>query len=706
MTRRHFLLAPSTVSLLSARLHAQGQYPGVAYRDYPRILPDYLRGLAERAYHKRNADLKKLTTTDAVRARQRWARETFWKLAGGMPERTSLNARTTGSFEREHYRVEKIVYESRPGLHIPANLYIPKRGRPPYPGVLFQMGHSLNGKSYESYQRCCQGLVQLGFLVLAFDPMGQGERTYYPRPGGWLTRLGSADDEHSVPGRQMLLAGDTATRMQVWDAVRSLDYLAAHPLADSKRLASTGQSGGGTLTMFLAAVDDRLAAAVVSSGNTENVACAGFIPPGSTDDAEQNFLGSGPLGFDRWDVLYPLAPKPLLVLVSAKDFYGTYSPNYIRSGWEEFQKLRQVYRVLGHADHLAWDDTPLPHTLSLDLRVKVYAWFRRWLLGEMDPVEEPATVVEKDETLWVGPTGNVVRDFSSETPFRLNRARAAAIAPPEKLPDLAELLGAEKPRTPERVAVLGRAKAPSAEIQAIEVGSAPGVWIPAWLLVPRLPDPRRPVLIALEPGGRNLRSARAFYEELAAQGLVVCLPDLRGIGDLRPEFGRGAPHYTGPHQDEENYAWGSLILGKPLVGQRVTDLLGMAAAMRAHEAAKGRRVVAAASGKMTVPAVFAAALDPGIDSLYLAGGLISYRSIVETEEYTHPFANFVQGVLAKTDLPQLAASLAPRRVRLAGAVDAAGKPVDPTEARRIYAQAANVEVVPEAKWTVETFLAL
>ena len=97
---------------------------------------------------------------------------------------------------------------------------------------------------------------------------------------------------------------------------------------DPRRLASTGQSGGGTLTMILAAMDDRLAAAAVSSGNTENFAASPFLAPGSSDDAEQDLVGSGPLAFDRWDLLWPIAPKPLLVAISAHDFFGTYSPSY------------------------------------------------------------------------------------------------------------------------------------------------------------------------------------------------------------------------------------------------------------------------------------------------------------------------------------------------------------------------------------------
>ena len=309
MTRRQLLALPAAGALLRAPAFSQKSFPGTAYRDYPRCLPDYLRDLAQQVYQRRNREIERLKTPEAIRARQRWARETFWKLAGAELERTPLDAQKIGSFERAGYRVDKVLYQSRPRFHVPANLYVPTSGAPPYPAVLFQMGHSDNGKEYQQYQRCCQGLARLGYVVLAFDPMGQGERVYYPDSAGTHTRLSSSDDEHTVPGKQMLLMGDTCARLQVWDAMRSLDYLASLPMVDTKHIGSTGQSGGGTLTMLLMAADDRLAAAAVCSGNTENIACANFNPPGSTDDAEQDFPGGGPLGFDRWDTMYPFAPS-------------------------------------------------------------------------------------------------------------------------------------------------------------------------------------------------------------------------------------------------------------------------------------------------------------------------------------------------------------------------------------------------------------
>ncbi|MBI3679252.1 MAG: acetylxylan esterase [Acidobacteria bacterium] len=646
------------VSALAAGVTRAQQAP---YRDYSRCLPDYLRHVAAECLKRREEAIAKLTNATAIRERQRWVRATFWQLCGGEPERTPLNVRVTGSFERERYRVEKLVYESRPGFFVPANLYLPKTGAPPYPGVLFQMGHSRNGKAAAAYQKCCQGLVQIGFVVLAFDPMGQGERTYYPRADGVLTRLRSPDDEHTVPGQQLLLVGDSSTRLQAWDAVRSLDVLASYPLVDAKRLASTGNSGGGTLTMFLAAVDDRLAAAAPSCPNSENFVCDDFSPPGSTDDAEQNFPGSGPLGFDRWDLLYPLAPKPLLVLVSAKDSFGTYSPSYMTSGRREFRKLAGVYRVLGTQTRLRWWESLLPHGLNYAERIEIYNWFRRWLQDAGEPLtEEPPVAPEKDETLWATGKGSVVRSLSSKRPLDLVEAPAIVSG------DWKALLGMDEPPVRPRRISLGKSVSEGCDIEALEVFSAQHVWAPCWLYRPRTSSG---TMIVLDPAGRNARWGEGdLYHELARRGRTVCAPDLRGTGDLTPEAGRGAPRYTLRHASEHDYAWASLILGRSLLGQRVTDLITVVRAMEGP-------VRVAALGKMTVPAIFAAAIEPRIERVLLAGGLASYRDLLGQEEYTEPFANFLPRILLCTDLPHL---------------------IDP----------ARVTRVPAGEWTAERLSAL
>ena len=704
LTRRVFLQGAAGAPALFSQT-SKGNFPGVVYRNYSQCLPNYLRSLAAAGREKRNLELTRIVSVKAAHDRQAWSRKTLLNLIGPMPEKSSLNPQITGSFARPGYRLEHVIYESRPKLYISANLYIPTTGHAPFPGVLFQLGHSANGKAWDPYQRACQGLAKLGFLVLAFDPMGQGERIYYPDNSGAQSRLrGGPDAEHTLPGKQMLLTGTTCSQFQLWDAIRSLDYLAQHSLVDPDKLASTGQSGGATLTMLLAAVEDRLKTAAVFSGNTENVACKDFLPPGSTDDAEQDFIGSGPLGFDRWDLLYPFAPKPLLISVSDKDSFGTYSPNYVSDSWEEYQKLARVYRLFGASKLLSWTDTPLPHGLSYDSRLQMYNWMLRHLKGAPEPIgKEPDVEPEPDSKLWVSKTGNLVRSIGGETPFTLTKQRAVSLGKAEMPLPLDRLLGVERPRPQATPVSLKKVSSQGGiTIEALDIPSVAGVNLPAWLFRPAQENPGKPILLILHPSGRNAAWKEGeLCHQLALGGLTVCAADVRGIGDMLPEFSPGAPGYARQHESEEDYAWSSLILGRSLVGQRVTDILAITKALR-------RSVTVAASGTMTVPALFAAALEPEIRSIYLAGGLSSYRNIVETEEPSHTFASFVPDILAHVDLPEVVSGLAPRRVVIAGAVDAGNTSHSMPELQTIYAEAVSrghVELRETISWNAKDLIA-
>jgi hypothetical protein len=247
--------------------------------------------------------------------------------------------------------------------------------------------------------------------------------------------------------------------------------------------------------------------------------------------------------------------------------------------------------------------------------------------------------------------------------------------------------------------IIARQQTPRVTIEVLEVRSDPVVWLPTWLLTAKDTAPDKPVLLVLD----TLASERLWFQpdaDLAPGSPVVCAADIRGVGALVPEFSPGYADYAAWHKQEENYAWSSLILGKPLVGQRVTDILAIVAALRRHPATAQRRILVAATGKLTVPALFAAALDQRIDSLYLSGGLTSFRDVVDTEMYSHPFANFVPGLLNHTDLPEVAASIAPRRIVLAGAVNANGGTANAAAVRQLYA-GSHIAVEPEAKWSVD-----
>lgn len=700
MTRRELLGAAALAPTLRALAAAQATSL-TRFRQYSRCLPEYLTVLARQAALKRHAELDKLTSSAAIEARQQWIRETLWELIGGRPERTPLNSRTTATLHRAGYRIDKVVYESRPNLFIPANLYVPAKGENPFPAVLFQSGHYWEAKAYPSYQRCCQGLAQLGFVVLAFDPMGQGERVYYLEKLGNRSRLADCDAEHTVPGKQFLLFGDSSTRFQLWDAIRSLDYLSSLPMVDAKRMASVGHSGGGTLTMLVAAADERLQAAAVCMGNTENVVAEPFRAPGSTDDAEQDLVNSGPLGFDRWDLLYPIAPKPLLIWPSDRDFFGTYSPDYISNGLEQYGKLKAVYSVLGLPERLEWADTPLPHALAYDSRLLVYNWCARWLQGNTKQLDEPPVKPEPASALWVTESGSVVRALNSTTPFLLIKARKVQ----RRVTPLESLLRAARPADTLHAQVIGQVKNRNVAVEVLEIPSEPGVWLPAYLLIPdNVPSGKAVVLTLDEAPNTRLWFNSDVDERLPQNCPVICAADVRGIGALRPEFSPGAAEYEAAHEREENYAWASLILGRPLAGQRTSDILALTAALRNYPATRGRPIYIAAFRRLTVPALFAAALDSSIEGLYLYEGLVSFQNLVETEIYNYPFANFVPNLLNHTDLPEIAASLAPRRVVLGRNINAEGDPMQVSAVRETYQaaqQAGNLSIRDDSSWTVE-----
>ena len=146
LSRRALFKAAAASGPLALAQTVREPYPGVSYRNYARCLPDYLHDLAWSFAKSRQAELAKLVTPETIVERQKWARQTFWRLIGGGFEKTPLNAKVTGTVDRPGYQIQKVVYESRPGFFVTANLYIPASNRKSYPAVLFQCGHAQAGK--------------------------------------------------------------------------------------------------------------------------------------------------------------------------------------------------------------------------------------------------------------------------------------------------------------------------------------------------------------------------------------------------------------------------------------------------------------------------------------------------------------------------------------------------------------------------------
>src|SRR5207302_891414 len=252
--------------------------------------------------------------SDAVRRKQ-VVREEILQILGGLPDYNGpLNARITGRIQAEGYAIEKIIFESLPGFFVTANLYRPNQpGR--YPAVLFQSGHTQEGKPEP--QRAAANLALKGFVVLCFDPMGQGEReqTYDPQlkapAAGWSV------NEHIHAGAQSILVGESVARYFIWEAKRALDYLLSRPEVDAARVGAVGCSGGGALTMFLGALDSRLKAIVPACfPNSYRLLFAGPDP-----DSEMSFPELLAHGLDTVDFVELSAPTPWLIQATENDYF-------------------------------------------------------------------------------------------------------------------------------------------------------------------------------------------------------------------------------------------------------------------------------------------------------------------------------------------------------------------------------------------------
>jgi cephalosporin-C deacetylase-like acetyl esterase len=696
-TRRKFLETTGALAAAAGLGHAsplaqspagtaQAGAPGVQLSvetlpDYSRDLERYLIRVSNEARERRKRLIDAITTKQQVLDRQKSVVAELWKMLGGPLDKTPLNARLTGTIDRPGYRIEKVTFESRPRLYVTANLYVPS-GTGRRPAILGPLGHSGNGKAWPSYQKLFSNLARKGYVVLAYDPFGQGERIEYPgtRPG--QSALGGGTSEHEYAGRRLILLGANFGLFRAWDGIRGIDYLLTRPEVDPDRIGCCGQSGGGTLTQFLAALDSRIRVAVVSMGNTENLAQADVEPPGSADDAEQNIVPALSRGIDRADLLYAFAPKPLLMGITLHDAGHTYSPEYVSGSRDLLAEYQRAYGLLGANDRVALQATTVSHGYVYEMRRATYAWFNRWFDMKNADDDETSQAVETEATLYVTPTGFVTTSFGGETALSLTRKMADEIATPSSLAAgdvrarVRTVLGIENAGTqPPAARVLARIKKPGCRAEQFELTSEGEIRTPGWLLTPDNAGPSTPTVLYIgDAAAWSAVAEDAFADRLCRSGCRVAVIDVRGRGDCAIAYPpRGRFYFPGRITDEAYLTWFTLMLGKPLLGGQIHD------ALRALDYLRSRPDVAApvsliGDGAHGVIALYAAALDTRVRGVALRQAVTDYRSLAVAERYSQPFGLYAYGILREFDLPDVARAAAPRPVLLLNPVGPRGEP--------------------------------
>lgn len=627
----------------------------IAGGDPAAMMQQYWLHQVDLATQRWQEEYEKRKTPEDIAAYQARLREVFLKAIGGLPERTPLSAQVTGTIAREGYRVEKIIFESQPKHFVTAILFLPAADRspPPWPGVLIPCGHAKAAKGHDAYQTMGALLALNGMAALVFDPIDQGERGQCLGEGGWPKVWGTK--AHSMVGIGSTLLGRNTAWFEIWDGMAAIDYLQSRPEIDPQRIGCTGNSGGGTQTSYLMALDDRIVAAAPSCYLCGFPALLGTIGP---QDAEQNIFGQIAFGMDHADYIMMRAPRPVLMCTATKDFFD------IDGAWRTYRAANRLYTRMGFAERVAILENDAEHNYNRLQREGVARWMSRWLLNKDMPIEEPEIKLLSESEYQCTPTGQVmelpearsVYDLNIEYEHRLALQRAERWKSGDRAALMAEVRQLAGIRAPEeigepKVEKLDPIERPDCRIERLVISPEEGIALPTLHFVPAQPEAGRAVIYLHQDGKAADAGPDGPIARLVSEGNHVLAVDLRGTGQ------------TSPAGNEWKEVFTAYLLGRSYVGVRAEDILASAKYAQS-QISGGSPVRLVAVGHVGIPALHAAATAPDLfESVAIEGSLPSWSSVIHGKLTDVPARDIVHGALRVYDLPDLAASLGEKLVQ-------------------------------------------
>ena len=660
------------------------------YYDVENQLPRYLRTQAEEQFEQAQTEREQIDDLAAAEDHVERARTNFIDALGGLPKSTApLDAKRAGTLERDGYSIEMIVFESLPGFHVTSNLYLPAAARhgdseddneqestDAYPGILFLCGHTDVGKAAPVYQQVCIDLVRNGFVVLAIDPLGQGERhQFYDPTTGELPRENTV--EHSYLNQQCAFAGANVARYFVWDGMRALDYLIDRPEVDSDQIGATGNSGGGMQTGYLMLTDDRIDAAAPCCFVT---AKEDYMETGQAQDGEQILYRAIDRGPRYDDFLTAFAPKPALVGAARSDFLC------LEGTKRTVERARRVYGLYGADEALELSVADETHGFSPHLRESTVNWFREHLAGKPPDFEtgDPATVDPGD--LRCTPDGEVLATYPDETTVtELNRAHIEQTAPNAgSVPDVDDH-DAYVQTTRETVINTFDLDAQRGALypRHYDAETVDGItWEKTFFLSERDPPvvvtgvvardgddlgDRTPLVLLYEDGTDEVPSRTSEIADLVADHGLVLTFDPRGVGgvearDVNTPLMNGG-EYHDCHGTVDKLASDALMLGTSLVGLQTYDVLRACEYVRTRLEWDGDAPLSIEGhGASAYLALLAAVVDDSLRSITLADPIESFYNRATARERDIEYGQTVHGVVGTCDIPQLLPALSDRKI--------------------------------------------
>ena len=610
----------------------------------------WLNRIAQQQLDGRERSIAAIRTQADADRRKDMVRAKLTDLLGGLPTYNGpLNARVTGRLQNDTHTVENVIFESLPGFYITANLYRPNvPGR--YPAVLVPSGHTQEGKP--ETQIVAANLAAKGFIALAYDPIGQGEReqTYLPQLGRALS--GGGGNEHLELGARNILIGQSVARYFIFDAKRAVDYLVSRPDVDPDRIGVTGCSGGGAVATYVGVFEPRVKAAApgcfINSFRT--------LFTGPTADSEMSFPAFLASGLDMADFFEAAAPLPWLMMATTEDYF---TPDGARAVHTE---LRRWYELYGAGDRLRFFVGTGPHGTPRDSREEIYRWMIRWLAGgKGDPRDQPVKLYTNLE-LQVTQSGNVDGEPGSRKLHQIIadefHARRQKRGVPELLAELRRLGVPSKGPSPSAIAT-SKIENTEFHIEEIRFESEPGVTVSARLYLPKGTG-RKPAVVMFEEKQlpvplyvQRSQSTAAIASALARSGQIVMEVDPRdstAAYDGRPFLGNWLTNERAE------------LVGRNLAAMRAHDLLVAVDLLAARPDIDARSIRGYARGVKGVWLLLAAAVDQRLARIWLDRTPWSIAAALVNPLTDHLFDAMIPRFALHWDLQDLVAAAGDRRV--------------------------------------------